>query len=832
MHSLEISSGPREDIVTEAKLHYHETAKLIEASQNEDEKLRFQMHISEIASSAPSSLFYFICGPSWGGKTQFIYLLDRYSLHPMKKRDLNDDVVSEPLFDCVLHFVVDDAIHDLFVEDIQPIYQYQGPSSSALLNAIEEDTERITSVLVSKIRDLKWSKPLRAIMKAIDCSEEKIKNLKNDELSRFLDRKLTENHRLSRAFILNYSEIYSWKSLGVLKSLIAHRRNLGSDDITEEIDVIPVSLRDFNKFVEFGKPVLVCLDEFHLSKSPENMFKLTFLRNLLRHACVVPLLLGTNASVSNLTHSISTNASHSRGGEQVWCKILTKLPVLASESLSLAPCRDQLPSNVVDLIMKSPLRPGITEVFMSQLGRSGIQDSFALAGNIKQAAEFTFQLMLRRKNRLGDYVNILGYFAMMFSKFHTRFEKYSWPTFLINRHLAHMIPSPEIHKDQLPYFIKVTKENDCLYIASHNVVLNPASIYVDVDADELTQFIVMTGMRSMNDQNLGKFVNLPKALGKSVIFRSNPSKWNALKVAEKVGNLNIFSLSFRFVVEFVWNSQLMYSKHSAGKDKRDGEKMECLAKGATVKASVSGGPSGQPFEKFLLRYAEELQLIKAKPLQWTFNALALLGPVKDQIVPFVMAVGHRASKEFRSIPGFYFGVLEELKDSARLDGLLTPDYTVEADEQYSKDSLRQVYLTMEQKDRDPDGRFDGSDLDATIERAAHDGRMYHGRWKERHDHAPKHHVHLLTVSSVTKFTNLSRMHEKYGHLVELYLMTFDSSEHTLDLRNLFDQSGQSVERDRSTISAFPRTKIIIVPIEDLFQYSFESAIDKICVNTD
>lgn len=275
---------------------------------------------------------------------------------------------------------------------------------------------------------------------------------------------------------------------------------------------------------------------------------------------------------------------------------------------------------------------------------------------LASVANVVFKIILDHKSRLADDDCLIGYYAMIFSGFRAKDTTYDLPTYLIHKHLAHLIPNKKTHLNLLPSILPIQRTaSDELSIPAIDGFFRPASMFPDLEKDELTQFIILMGMAKYQD-------TLPfvSKVSLQTCIEATPrySKDDIMSLACVQGDANILSFSFRLIVELIWaqrDEQAPPTKHTEEPAARCGDKMEALAKGAAVKASVAGGPSGQAFQNFLLRYVEELQLVKGLPLVWKSSALETLKSICDQIVPFIMSVGYCISDTFSSIPGFYFG---------------------------------------------------------------------------------------------------------------------------------------------------------------------------------
>lgn len=691
---IEISDKPPNADAQNALQHYQSAAQLILKGRPEF----LPKFIKGLVNSAKSNYFFLLCRPSWSGKTQLIYGLDNFARHPMPGDAPRLDRSKLP-FDCVFHFVVD---VDSLTDSSQEIYHAQSSISRALMTALDSDGKQIIPFIASKVYEANWSLNFSNLMSMVRVSEAEAKNLDAKALNKYLKKKITRELSLSATFIEIYSKLNGWKVLSFLKSLIIRRHSVVDSNFDENIQNQATLLDEFNEFVLAAQPVIVCLDEFNLSgKTHHEVHKMVLLRNLLRKTNAVPIVLGTNTRVSNLLLPYSANFSCSRDQHKAWCKILTKLPLLTKSSLSLYSNHEKMPPQLQELIMKSPFRSGTTKEFVMQLHEHqvcSITDPLEYSRNLKMAAEKTFLALLEIKTSLSEVSSLLGYYAMLFSNFRLQPEVYDWPAFLIDRHLAHMVSSKSTHLASLPDILSIVKTTKYLSVRNLTCRLEPVSIYINLKDDELNQFIVFSGMAAFAEKNPARPVSFKIALESDKNFCTKPAKENVLCVASSgLEDLNIFGFTFRLIVEFLWDGRKLGSEHIAGRAKRDGNKMECLSKGATVKASVAGGPSGQSFQAFLLRYAEEFQLIRSDPFKWDNESLELLGNLKDQFIPYLLAVGYLPSGTFSSLPGFFTGYLEEVKDSARLDSVLSPCWIYDHDKRYATSTTHQMFITRRKR---------------------------------------------------------------------------------------------------------------------------------------
>jgi hypothetical protein len=271
--------------------------------------------VPSLEKASEDMSFVFISGPSWSGKTQSIYVLDRFSEHPMWLNSLKPS--SEPKFYCVLHFVLQPTVN-------QDIYKAVGPISELLRDAITNDFQNIPYYLVEKLlcfNDFEIDSKFGALITYCKFDKDHIKSLKTANvkkaLLKYFKAGLKPSILISTEFIEFYSKIVPWETLAVISELINKRtRNKSLGSAFPSASISPLFVKDFNNELEpVKKPVLVCLDEFTLKDEMGDDLRNTFLRNLIRFVPkLVPILLGTNAKVANMISPISSNLEGSRGG--------------------------------------------------------------------------------------------------------------------------------------------------------------------------------------------------------------------------------------------------------------------------------------------------------------------------------------------------------------------------------------------------------------------------------------------------------------------------------------------------------------------------------------
>lgn len=704
---------------------------------------------------------------------------------------------------------------------------------------------------------------LEAIRPFVDGGAKNIQNLKT-----YFERVLPTHILTSIKFIEAYSHMHPLRTLGVIKALIQQR--IGKQVQVGDVEIAAVDAGEFAQFIKQlpeNLPVVVCLDEFNVSEDLVQSFPLILLRNLLRSCPVVPVLLGTNSKVSNLVGPHSVNKLGSRGAGFVWCRLVVKLPRFDPE-LAFQRNGLELTPELKAWILKSPFRPGLTLEFLNRSNHADLN-------NLKNIADQTFIHMVSCKPALGDPECLLGYFQMIFSKYHAWNPGHNLPSSLIHKHLAHVLPNRALHfSDLLPFFDVRKMPNNQLQMTFDifTRILEPVSIYLDISVDELLQFIILMGFKAAagasGKQTLPQFVLNDQNFQ---TVRSLEIQKETILSAIKDGLIDIFSLSFRAIVEYCWKYTMVSDAYKSELESRSGNMLECLATGTFVRTSASCGPAGSTLETFLPLFASELQLIKNGPLKWSSEALDLLGNVKDQIVPCTLAAGYTMSAEFRAVPGVYTGSLPDLPNKKRLDGCFIPDWfptlvdaaaaecdistkAVEIAKEHSKMPLHQLFVTLEEKNLAD--TLSASILEAVLIRACANGRSsLETPFIGREDCPPLHHVHLIVCSSLAKLTKLSLLAFKnaFSETLQLLRMTFDEEGASLGLVDLFDFDVDEEEPEADVTGLvpdlnaaapgiktnkkrklkvipktdpatkdLPRSTIIIIPIEQMFSYPFTS----------
>lgn len=840
--------------------------------------------IRQLTASPFTNIFYFICGPSWSGKTQLVYVLDVMAKFRMYCNNSGVNIDTSPSFLCVLHFVVSIGQNTLN-PDLQTIYKVHGNFSKALVEAIEDDSNKINDALVLEAEKSELSKSFRNILRMANIEPTEIEAIKNDKskLTELFKIRITPDMRISTGFMNALSNFFPWKALGVLHASIEYRISANNSVFNNEaLHDESMLLTDFNGYVEKVSkvsstpkprylPIIICLDEFSTTDGQSQ--GLIMLRNLLRISYVVPVLLGTNAKVSNLVGATSTNFDYSRGDNQTWCKLISKFPPFTQSSLEVMP---DLPEKVKSWLSLSPYRPGIIKEYLSNLVTVTDIES------LRQAAAETWGALWNKKVGLYEVNGILGYFQMFFSAYRAWPLKHMLPLNLIHSHLAHLHAGREMHYSNIPQILDVFKTPAAsLYI---NVpfkktfkmrAFQPKSILLDLNTDEVTQFIIFAGWEKPNQEPRLRTLwsclqDVPAFMEAHRENQFEAEKKIVLNLVSPGKRLNIFSFPFRLFVEKLWESTFSAADFKSGAHERDGKKMECLVLGSMVKVSAVMGPKGSALKEFLPVFVSELQLYKSGSLVLTDHAIELIDDIKDQLVPFTLAAGYQLSTAFRMISGvIYTGSLPDAKNNQCIDGCLTPDWVdtlssgkltriyppkSKSNHQINSELVRiakaqsnnpncQLYISLEMKNYER--RIGYERLKQILDKAIEKGRAFYGEVQDPEIQIPKHHLHIITLTSLAELQPESntQLHQKFSKSMRLLKMTLNRRTREIDLIDLFPEETvegsaneqgsdeDQIEPSRKSLRLSLKKKktfdrnlsvVIIIPIETLFGFSLAS----------
>jgi hypothetical protein len=776
--------------------------------------------------------FVFISGPSWSGKTQLVYIFDQYSQHPMWFDSLSNER-RQPVFFCVIHIA-------LAGNDKQKIYKAVEPFSNEILSAITSDYRNIKKNIADYVmtsddfNDEIFKDFLKTCgLKFKDLLKFRQTNDKESAL-KYIKANLKKEVIVSTEFIEDYSSFFPWATLAVIKELILKRsRNESMSSDFENRKIRPLLLKDFeDKHLSLSLPALICLDEFSFSISKK--YRLLLLRNFIRFVPnLIPVLLGTNTRVTNMVSPFSSNFDDSRGSANVWCRIVLKLPAATLDSVD-----QTIPEGFRHLETWLSLytkRPGILYIFFIALSKINADQPDAL----KMALESTLNRLVGDKPYLKDPCTMEGYYEMIFSKFHVApNEKHNCSLKLIHKHLAHLHPDATENYENLAIVRNIFKKpqtKDLIWyrptegediqeqalITFQNtdrisMVFEPRSVYLDLSTDELTNMIFFSDWSKMvNDNNLAELLDVFKEWRKSVAQDNDDNILKAkLSVLSSFSrnkqHLNLFSFSFRLIVECLFHNVSFSEGYKRGVEASSGDKLEILIVGSFVKASAAAGPNGDKLETFLLRFVSELSLEKLIGLQWDPKALTLLGDIKDQLVPYVIASNYRMSPEFRSLSNVFTGTLPDLNNIQEMDGQCIPDWVSvlnpsEEDKKANlliKDSTLeslvksanilshkadcQLFITTEMKNYAR--KVDVGEVRRVLRKAILKGRKLADRWPKTESTPLIHHLHLFCVSSLADIQDWASIRQNSSHVIRVLQLTYDNTANKLGLIEIFPAS--------------------------------------------
>jgi hypothetical protein len=487
---------------------------------------------------------------------------------------------------------------------------------------------------------------------------------------------------------------------------------------------------------------------------------------------------------------------------------------------------------------------------------------------LKVVFEETLKFLVKKKPSLSIVSTMDGYFQMIFSKFHVYADgKHNCSINMIHNHVAHLLPDQKDNYNDLPIIREIYKsETDSLVwfpqtkpsdqTNPNQRTFEPTTVYLDLSVDELTNMIFFSDWSQVTvkkEENIALQRALSQLKGALKNFEPtevSTEKLNVIKeirqsVFQKLEKYNIFSLSFRISVEYLFSN--LSDSTKKGKGVRSGNKLEALINGSFVKASASGGPSGISLDNFLLKFFSELGLEKPTHLSWDPESLLLLSSIKDQLVPYVIAVNYQMTPHFRAIDGVYTGTLPDVVNCLELDGACIPDWVEELERQspaarkgkeksqrdvttlnlakntlkLSKDANCQLFITLEMKNYDTN--IGASVVKSVLGKAAKNGRQVAQKWPQSSEHRI-HHVHLFCVSSLAAIEDWESIHCQFGHVIKLFQLTFIEGENKIGLKNLFlfpDPKSVNIEIPSAT-DVFPHSTVIIISLKDLFGYGFEA----------
>lgn len=783
--------------------HYMMTASNVQINLTTEDYPLLDL-MTFIQKSSCDGSFVFISGPSWSGKTQLVYTFDQYSKHPMK-------LDSQP---CVER------------RGKQMIYKAVEPISKAVLSAITSDFRKVKKNIADYVMTVDdFEEDANGFLDNSGLDSKVLLTLKKsrgeESVLKYIKAKLKKEVIISREFIEQYSSYFPWATLAVISELLLKRSgNQLMDSDFEHRKIRPLLLKEFIDKHSMDLPALICLDEFNFTKT--NEYTLLFLRNFIRVIPdLTPVLLGTNTRVTNMVGNSSSNFDASRGGSNIWCRIVLKLPPATLETVDKTiPEEFRYLESWLSLYTK---RPGILEQFLIELGMIDADQPDAL----KMALESTLKSLVDEKPYLRHLCTMEGYYQMIFSKFHVYNNgKHSCSVEMIHKHLAHLLPDETEHYENLPIVRNIFKRYQDKRLVWYrpwkdeqrkSVIFKPRTVYLDLSTDELTNMIFFSDWTKMVNENDFNELNVFKELREAIIegrAEKNydiilDAKLNVLKYfSGDVPNQDLFACSFRLFVECLFNKASFTSAFKRGKEITSGDKLEILIAGSFVKASAAAGPNGDKLETFLLNFVSELSLDKLRGIQWDPESLDLLGEIKEQLVPYVIAANYRISPQFRCHPDVFTGSLPDLENSKEMDGQCIPDWVsvlnpseedkdtiseplVQSAEALSRKADCQMFVTMEMKNYAD--RVGVGIVRTVLRKAIVMGRELANRWPklepepESESH-PIHHLHLFCVSSLANIQDWNSIRENSSHVNRVLQLTYDRSTNRLGLIDLFSSS--------------------------------------------
>jgi hypothetical protein len=236
-----------------------------------------------------------------------------------------------------------------------------------------------------------------------------------------------------------------------------------------------------------------------------------------------------------------------------------------------------------------------------------------------------------------------------------------------------------------------------------------------------------------------------------------------------------------------------------------------------------------------------------------------LGPIKDQLVPYIIAVNYRAKAELRSIDGVFTGFLPEMPSQGykelKVNGHCVPDWvdTIQASENNRNDTTPSLLRNALALSKNADCQmfisleFDGyyGSLECALKRAALKRNEILKKWPKSSKH-PIQHLHLQCLSSFNENSSWESMESirlNCSHVLRLFMLTLDQKTKTISIKLLFNGSTpknpktkkaaadvdgsdddddyedlEAVSRMSPATPSFPHTTAIIVALNQLCPY--------------
>jgi hypothetical protein len=99
----------------------------------------------ELCQASQEKTFSFVCASSWSGKTQLVYILDKFSQHPMRLQNKSITPSSSVKFHSVFHLVMEPESLSYNIPTARKGFL------TALFDAINLDIENIKDMMADRI---------------------------------------------------------------------------------------------------------------------------------------------------------------------------------------------------------------------------------------------------------------------------------------------------------------------------------------------------------------------------------------------------------------------------------------------------------------------------------------------------------------------------------------------------------------------------------------------------------------------------------------------------------------------------------------------------------
>lgn len=628
-------------------------------------KIRSDFYRNKLYKKFYSSIF--VGCPSYSGKSQLAYTLDKDTKYPTKIAGMSPVLPpDDPKLACVLHFIMTGA-----------------------QDATEGRSERLTN------------QPAYGYIKTLSDSFSKALH---DDFNDLLPKegKLNTSLMISHTNLTKESLKSSrYRILGITYRLLELRKEgyeFNYDDLHSE-PCPDKSIEELAELVKkFDLPVVVVLDEFQPDrvKNSRHFDSLFMCRNLLQLAGCIVMIMGTYSKASDQVSSPATGDVSRAFDEPPWVYVVNKVPNASPETIdpSLVLHRIESPDGELtamfaafqtwdDLLIQLQCpesirkwllactdagdfahctRPGIVVIFLAELikvlhGKTKPMEAVQI---LQSALMNTKSIIYREKTTLET--SDVGRFYSYFTSYREPFDsdnKKEVPSKLINEHLSYLYDplgkrlygyfneqeGTEGHADserrkgsdghdegtnrhgvsnEPQYFELKRSIRDAGLVDAENRSYVPTGCYPPFQRDEVTNSILL--LPGKNET----FIPF-KALSDAKLEDDGPRHLPTNKGQPR---------------------------------KPDGKDLEGLGMGALVKASLAGGLKGQTLADFLENYLADLGLPR-KAIQQTEDIAALL----DEMVPAFAPVDSEFSEEFKAINGVFLGKASSAVDATRFDGV-------------------------------------------------------------------------------------------------------------------------------------------------------------------